>query len=43
LWANDGQPWTTTKTSIDAVVSNTAQTSAPSNRPVRSSVQLGTI
>src|SRR4051812_42082039 len=40
LCANDGQPCTRTKSSIDPVANKTAQTSAPSSRPVRSSVQL---
>src|SRR4051794_7330119 len=40
LCAKEGQPCTTTNTSMDPVANRTAQTSAPSTRPVRSSVQL---
>src|SRR4051812_23574887 len=40
LCAKEGQPCTTTNRSIDPVANRTAQTSAPSTRPVRSSVQL---
>src|SRR3954467_2396305 len=38
--AKEGQPCTRTNRSIDPVANRTAQTSAPSIRPVRSSVQL---
>src|SRR3954453_16158252 len=40
LCAKEGQPCTRTNRSIDPVANRTAQTSAPSIRPVRSSVEL---